>query len=47
LRPWRNRAGHFAVVQKQRFLALGQREKLAGHSNPLVRELLAETTPDD
>jgi len=45
LRPWRNRAGHFAILQKQRFMALGQSEKLAGHSEPLVRELLAETAP--
>ena len=45
LRPWRNRAGHFAILQQQRFMALGQREKLSGHSEPLVRELLAETAP--
>ena len=47
LRPWRNRAGQFAILQKKRFTALGQREKLAGHSEPLVKELLAETTPAD
>jgi len=47
LRPWRNRAGHFAILQKQRFTTLGQREKLDGHSEPLVKELLAETTPAD
>jgi ABC-type transporter Mla maintaining outer membrane lipid asymmetry ATPase subunit MlaF len=45
LRPWRNQAGQFAILQKQRFLAVGQREKLAGHSESLVRELLAETIP--
>ncbi len=43
LRPWRQRAGHFAILQKKHFMALGQREKLIGHSEPLVRELLAET----
>lgn len=45
LRPWRNLAGHFAIVQKQRFIALGHCPQLAGHPEPLVKELLAEDMP--
>jgi len=43
LRPWRNLDCHFAILKKQRFIPLGHRPELAGHTEPLVRELLAET----
>jgi ABC-type transporter Mla maintaining outer membrane lipid asymmetry ATPase subunit MlaF len=42
LRPWRNRAAHFALLQKRRLTPLGRHPQLAGLANPLVRELLAE-----
>ena len=42
LRPWQNRAGNFAVLKQGRLMTLGRRNVLAGHSEPLVRELLAE-----
>jgi ABC-type transporter Mla maintaining outer membrane lipid asymmetry ATPase subunit MlaF len=42
LRPWQSRAGNFAVLKQGHFVTLGQRTALAGHSEPLVRELLAE-----
>jgi ABC-type transporter Mla maintaining outer membrane lipid asymmetry ATPase subunit MlaF len=42
LRPWRNRAAHFAVLQKRRFFPLGHHAQLAGLAHPLVQELLAE-----
>ena len=42
LRPWKNLAGHFAILQKKRFIVLGHCPKLAGHPEPLVNELLAE-----
>jgi ABC-type transporter Mla maintaining outer membrane lipid asymmetry ATPase subunit MlaF len=42
LRPWQNRAGNFAVLKQGRLVTLGRRTVLAGHSEPLVRELLAE-----
>ncbi len=45
LRPWKNQAGHFAIVQKKRFIVLGQRSQLAAHPEPLVKELLAEDLP--
>lgn len=45
LRPWRNLACHFAVLKKKRFIVLGQTPQLAGHVEPLVRELLAEDLP--
>ncbi len=43
LRPWRSRAAHFAVLQKRRFCPLGHQPQLGGLTDPLVRELLAET----
>jgi phospholipid/cholesterol/gamma-HCH transport system ATP-binding protein len=42
LRPWRERASHFAILQEGRFVALGGRPALMGHREPLVRELLVE-----
>jgi len=42
LRPWRNRAAHFAVLQKRQFCPLGHHPQLAGLAHPLVKELLAE-----
>jgi len=46
LRPWRNRATHFAVLQQRKMTVLGQRSVLAGHAEPLVKELLAEEMTD-
>jgi phospholipid/cholesterol/gamma-HCH transport system ATP-binding protein len=45
LRPWRNLDCHFAILKKQRFIALGHCPKFAGHTEPLVKELLAEALP--
>jgi putative ABC transport system ATP-binding protein len=42
LRPWRSRASQFAILQEQRLMALGERSSLAGHRDPLVKELLAD-----
>jgi ABC-type transporter Mla maintaining outer membrane lipid asymmetry ATPase subunit MlaF len=42
LRPWQSRAGNFAVLKQGHLVTLGRRPALAGHSEPLVRELLAE-----
>jgi len=42
LRPWRNRAVHVAILQKGRFSSLGHQASLAGQTDPLVQELLAE-----
>jgi ABC-type transporter Mla maintaining outer membrane lipid asymmetry ATPase subunit MlaF len=42
LRPWRNPLCKFAVVEKQRFEAVGQRDQLARFHEPLMRELMAE-----
>jgi ABC-type transporter Mla maintaining outer membrane lipid asymmetry ATPase subunit MlaF len=42
LRPWQQRAGNFAILKQGRLVTLGLRTVLAGHSEPLVRELLAE-----
>jgi ABC-type transporter Mla maintaining outer membrane lipid asymmetry ATPase subunit MlaF len=39
-RPWRERATHFAVVKDGQFIALGGQAELAGHTEPLLRELL-------
>jgi len=41
LRPWQSRTGSFALLKEGRLLTLGKRSVLAGHSEPLVRELLA------
>jgi ABC-type transporter Mla maintaining outer membrane lipid asymmetry ATPase subunit MlaF len=42
LRPWKDRASHFAILQQGRLVTLGQRSLLAGHSEPLVKEMLAD-----
>jgi len=42
LRPWRNPNCHFALLKDRHFLTLGHRHQLAGHPEPLVKELLAE-----
>jgi putative ABC transport system ATP-binding protein len=42
LRPWRNRAAHFAILQKARFSPLGHHPQLTELDDPFVRELLAE-----
>jgi ABC-type transporter Mla maintaining outer membrane lipid asymmetry ATPase subunit MlaF len=42
LRPWRNRAAHFAILQKRRFCPLGHQPQLGRLADPLVQELLAE-----
>lgn len=42
LRPWRGRARQFAVLKERRFIPLGSREELAGHSEPILQELLRE-----
>lgn len=45
LRPWRNLACRFAILQKKRFIVLGHGPQLASHAEPLVKELLAEDLP--
>lgn len=40
LRPWRERATHFAVVRDGQFISLGGRADLVNHSEPLLQELL-------
>jgi ABC-type transporter Mla maintaining outer membrane lipid asymmetry ATPase subunit MlaF len=42
LRPWRNRAAHFAILQKHQFYPLGHHSQLADLAHPFVKELLAE-----
>jgi phospholipid/cholesterol/gamma-HCH transport system ATP-binding protein len=42
LRLWQQRAGNFAILKQGRLITLGRRTVLAGHSEPLVRELMAE-----
>lgn len=42
LRLWQRRAGDFALLKQGRLVTLGKRTVLAGHSEPLVKELLAE-----
>ena len=46
LRPWRERASHFAILQQGRLVTLGERSVLAGQSDPLVKELLADEYAD-
>jgi ABC-type transporter Mla maintaining outer membrane lipid asymmetry ATPase subunit MlaF len=41
-RPWHNPACRFAALKDQKFIILGQRKHLAGHTEPLVGELLAK-----
>ncbi|HZQ46098.1 MAG TPA: ATP-binding cassette domain-containing protein, partial [Verrucomicrobiae bacterium] len=45
LRPWKNLACRFAILQKKRFIVLGHGPQLAEHAEPLVKELLAEDLP--
>ena len=40
LRSLQGRARQFAILKERQFVALGSREQLAGHSEPLLRELL-------
>ena len=42
LRPWRARASQFGILQDRRLVTLGERSTLAGHCDPLVKELLAD-----
>ena len=42
LRPWAGRATHFALLKDRRFVPLGTRAELAGHQEPLLRELLTD-----
>ncbi len=41
-RPWRNRAAHFAILQKRQFCQLGHHPHLGRLTDPLVKDLLAE-----
>ncbi|MDB6111067.1 MAG: transporter related protein [Pedosphaera sp.] len=45
LRPWRERASHFAVLQSKRFIPLGGGRQLLDNTDPFVKELLAEVLP--
>ncbi len=47
LRFWKNRADHFAILKQEKFIVLDQGAELAGHPEPLVRELLAESQPEN
>ena len=40
LHPWRKRARQFALLKDRQFIALGGRDDLAGHQEPLLQELL-------
>ncbi len=42
LRPWRGFGAHFALLRDKRFIPLGRQDDIAGHTEMLVRELLAE-----
>jgi hypothetical protein len=42
LRPWRKFGAHFGLLQDKRFSPLGRQADIAGHTQPLVKELLAE-----
>ncbi len=42
LRPWRNRAAHFAILQKRQFCPLGHHPQAGILTDPLVKEMLAE-----
>lgn len=44
-RPWRNRADHFAILQKRKLVPLGHCPQLTNHPEPLVKELMAEVAP--
>jgi phospholipid/cholesterol/gamma-HCH transport system ATP-binding protein len=45
LRPWRERANHFAVLKGKRFIPLGGEGQLMSNQDPLVKELLAGALP--
>jgi ABC-type transporter Mla maintaining outer membrane lipid asymmetry ATPase subunit MlaF len=45
LRPWRNHAANYALLQQRRFCPLGHQEDLASLEDPLVKELLAQKAP--
>ena len=40
LSPWRERATHFALLKNRQFIVLGTQQNLAGHTEPLLQELL-------
>jgi len=40
LSPWRERATHFALLKNRQFIVLGAQQNLAGHTEPLLQELL-------
>jgi ABC-type transporter Mla maintaining outer membrane lipid asymmetry ATPase subunit MlaF len=42
LRPWRQRATRFAILQDRRLVTVGERSTLDAHDDPLVKELLAD-----
>lgn len=41
LRPWTDRARQFAILKDKRFIVIGGRPELPGHSEPMLRELMA------
>jgi ABC-type transporter Mla maintaining outer membrane lipid asymmetry ATPase subunit MlaF len=41
LRPWADRARQFAILKDKRFIVIGGRAELPGHSEPMLRELMA------
>jgi len=40
LSPWRERASHFALLKNRQFMVVGARQDLAGHTEPMLQELL-------
>lgn len=42
LRPWRNRAASFALLQEGRLRVLGHQQDISSLSDPLIKELLSE-----
>ena len=42
LRPWRNRAAHFAVLEKRQFRPLGHYPQPGRLTDPLAKELMAD-----
>jgi phospholipid/cholesterol/gamma-HCH transport system ATP-binding protein len=47
LRPWQNFDAQFALLNDGHFTALGGKTDLPHHANPLVRELLPKTIPNN
>ena len=45
LRPWKEQATRFAVLQDERFLALGDRSELASRDEPVLQHLLSSPHP--